>query len=83
MQLLAAVSNRPGAVLQQVQETLMTCATVLLLVLRFASNTVSRLASADLCSSVTIWDIDMEERDDNKLTETFIVKFSFNGPDGE
>lgn len=56
---------------------------MLLLAPRFASNTVSRLASADLGRSVTIWDIDMEERSDNKLTETFVVKFSFNAPDGE
>ena len=59
------------------------CATVLLLAARFASNTFSRLASADLGRSVTIWDIDMEERYDNKLTETFVVKFSFNAVDGE
>ena len=58
-------------------------ATVLLLAPRFASNTVSRLASADVGRSVTIWDIDMEERYDNKLTETYVVKFSFNAPDGE
>lgn len=61
----------------------LNCATVLLPAPRFASNTVSRLASADLGRSVTIWDIDMEERSDNKLTETFVVKFSFNAPDGK
>lgn len=57
---------------------------MLLGVLRFASNTVSRLASADLGRRVTIWDITMEqERADNKLTETLVVCFAFTDPDGK
>lgn len=55
---------------------------MLLLAARFASSTVSRLASADL-GSVTIWDIDMKERSDNKLTEQLVVKFASKDADGE
>ena len=49
---------------------------------RFASNTVSRLASADM-GSVTIWDIDMKERSDDKLTEQFVFKIDSDTADGE
>lgn len=55
---------------------------MLLVAARFASNTVSRLASADM-GSVTIWDIDMKERSDDKLTEQFVLKIDSNAADGE
>lgn len=55
---------------------------MILLAARFASSTVSRLASADL-GSVTIWDIDMKERSDDKLTEQFVFKIDSDVADGE
>lgn len=50
---------------------------------RFASNTANKLASADLQGNVYIWDIELEDRDDQKLTETLLAHFTFAGNSGQ